>query len=174
MTDNPRVEDRPGLMGSSMRGRPVGGSATKTWSGRFSSSLWSSDWACGTSLPTAQSTPTCSVRPGMAVCPCLRGDGGPLWVERPRRRRGLGRRRWAATCSARSPRHRCSQRRPCPWLPSPATSAYEVVCVSSHRAPTELEDVIVGPLVALIRFVCSIGNVPLAAALSKGGPASSR
>jgi len=41
--------------------------------------------------------------------------------------------------------------------------------------------VIVGPLVAVISFVCSIGNVPLAAALSKGGlsfgaasPSSSR
>jgi len=69
MTDNPRIEDRPGSMGSSMQGRPVGGSATKTWSGRFSSSLWSSDWACGTSLPTAQSTPRVASAP---VWRCVR------------------------------------------------------------------------------------------------------
>jgi uncharacterized membrane protein YraQ (UPF0718 family)/YHS domain-containing protein len=34
---------------------------------------------------------------------------------------------------------------------------------------TSLENVIVGPFVAVISFVCSIGNVPLAAALWKGG-----
>ena len=32
-----------------------------------------------------------------------------------------------------------------------------------------LENVAVGPLIALTSFVCSIGNVPLAAALWKGG-----
>jgi YHS domain-containing protein/uncharacterized membrane protein YraQ (UPF0718 family) len=32
-----------------------------------------------------------------------------------------------------------------------------------------LENVIVGPLVAIVSFVCSVGNVPLAAALWKGG-----
>ncbi len=34
---------------------------------------------------------------------------------------------------------------------------------------TNLENAIVGPLIAIISFVCSIGNVPLAAALWKGG-----
>ena len=34
---------------------------------------------------------------------------------------------------------------------------------------TSLENVVVGPFVAIISFVCSIGNVPLAAALWKGG-----
>jgi uncharacterized protein len=34
---------------------------------------------------------------------------------------------------------------------------------------TSLENVVVGPFVAVISFVCSIGNVPLAAALWKGG-----
>ena len=32
-----------------------------------------------------------------------------------------------------------------------------------------MENVIVGPFIAIISFVCSIGNVPLAAALWKGG-----
>ena len=49
------------------------------------------------------------------------------------------------------------------------SSVYNVVFVSGHGALTELENVIVGPLVAFISFVCSIGNVPLAAALFKSG-----
>jgi len=49
------------------------------------------------------------------------------------------------------------------------SSAYDVVFLSGHGALTELENVIVGPLVAFISFVCSIANVPLAAALFKGG-----
>ncbi|HZU73856.1 MAG TPA: permease [Acidimicrobiales bacterium] len=38
-----------------------------------------------------------------------------------------------------------------------------------HGFWTSLENVVVGPFVAVISFVCSIGNVPLAAALWKGG-----
>lgn len=38
-----------------------------------------------------------------------------------------------------------------------------------HGFWTSLENAVVGPFVALISFVCSIGNVPLAAALWKGG-----
>jgi YHS domain-containing protein/uncharacterized membrane protein YraQ (UPF0718 family) len=38
-----------------------------------------------------------------------------------------------------------------------------------HGAWTTVENAIVGPLVAIISFVCSIGNVPLAAALWQGG-----
>jgi uncharacterized membrane protein YraQ (UPF0718 family)/YHS domain-containing protein len=38
------------------------------------------------------------------------------------------------------------------------------------RGPlTSVENVIVGPFIALVSFVCSVGNVPLAAALWKGG-----
>ncbi len=48
-------------------------------------------------------------------------------------------------------------------------SAYDVVFFSGHGFLTDLENVIVGPFVAFISFVCSIGNVPLAAALFKGG-----
>ncbi|UKA73530.1 permease [Arthrobacter sp. FW306-06-A] len=48
-------------------------------------------------------------------------------------------------------------------------SAYSVVFFSGHGFWTDLENVIVGPFVAFISFVCSIGNVPLAAALFKGG-----
>jgi hypothetical protein len=43
------------------------------------------------------------------------------------------------------------------------------VFVSGHGALTSLENVAVGPFIALISFVCSVGNVPLAAALWKGG-----
>ncbi len=41
--------------------------------------------------------------------------------------------------------------------------------ITGHGFWTSLENVIVGPFIALISFVCSIGNVPLAAALWKGG-----
>ena len=41
--------------------------------------------------------------------------------------------------------------------------------VRGHGFWTSLENAVVGPLVALVSFVCSIGNVPLAAALWKGG-----
>jgi hypothetical protein len=43
------------------------------------------------------------------------------------------------------------------------------VFLHGHGFWTSLENVIVGPFVAIISFVCSIGNVPLAAALWKGG-----
>ena len=49
------------------------------------------------------------------------------------------------------------------------TSVWQAVFVSGHGFWTSVENVIVGPLVAIISFVCSIGNVPLAAALWKGG-----
>jgi uncharacterized membrane protein YraQ (UPF0718 family)/YHS domain-containing protein len=38
-----------------------------------------------------------------------------------------------------------------------------------HGPATTLENAVVGPFIAIISFVCSIGNVPLAAALWKGG-----
>jgi uncharacterized membrane protein YraQ (UPF0718 family) len=49
------------------------------------------------------------------------------------------------------------------------TSVWHSVFVSGHGFWTSLQNVIVGPFIAIISFVCSIGNVPLAAALWKGG-----
>jgi len=43
------------------------------------------------------------------------------------------------------------------------------VFLHGHGFWTSLENVIVGPFIAVISFVCSIGNVPLAAALWHGG-----
>ncbi len=43
------------------------------------------------------------------------------------------------------------------------------VFLHGHGFWTTLENVIVGPFIAIISFVCSIGNVPLAAALWHGG-----
>src|SRR5436305_135407 len=43
------------------------------------------------------------------------------------------------------------------------------VFLSGHGFWTTLENVVLGPVVAFISFVCSIGNVPMAAALWKGG-----
>jgi uncharacterized membrane protein YraQ (UPF0718 family)/YHS domain-containing protein len=49
------------------------------------------------------------------------------------------------------------------------TSVWQAVFISGHGFWTSVENVIVGPFIAIISFVCSIGNVPLAAALWKGG-----
>jgi uncharacterized protein len=48
-------------------------------------------------------------------------------------------------------------------------SVWNAVFVSGHGFWTSLENVIVGPFIAMISFVCSVGNVPLAAALWQGG-----
>jgi uncharacterized protein len=49
------------------------------------------------------------------------------------------------------------------------TSAWQAVFVTGHGFWTSVENAIVGPFIAIISFVCSIGNVPLAASLWKGG-----
>jgi len=48
-------------------------------------------------------------------------------------------------------------------------SLWNTVFFRGHGFATSLENVVVGPLIAILSFVCSIGNVPLAAALWKGG-----
>ncbi len=49
------------------------------------------------------------------------------------------------------------------------TWVWQAVFVTGHGFWTSLENAVVGPLIAIISFVCSIGNVPLAASLWKGG-----
>ena len=49
------------------------------------------------------------------------------------------------------------------------TAVWNILFFRGHGAWTSVENVIVGPLIAVISFVCSIGNVPLAAALWTGG-----
>jgi YHS domain-containing protein len=49
------------------------------------------------------------------------------------------------------------------------TSVWHHVFVSGHGFWTSLENVVVGPFIAIVSFVCSVGNVPLAAALWHGG-----
>lgn len=46
---------------------------------------------------------------------------------------------------------------------------WTTVFVTGHGAATAIENAIVGPIVAFASFVCSIGNVPLAAALWQRG-----
>jgi uncharacterized membrane protein YraQ (UPF0718 family)/YHS domain-containing protein len=48
-------------------------------------------------------------------------------------------------------------------------SIWNEVFLHGHGFWTTLENAIVGPLIAFISFVCSIGNVPMAAALWHGG-----
>jgi len=48
-------------------------------------------------------------------------------------------------------------------------SAWNDVFLRHHGLWTTLENVVVGPFIAVISFVCSIGNVPMAAALWHGG-----
>ena len=45
---------------------------------------------------------------------------------------------------------------------------FQTVFLSGHGLLTDIENVIIGPFIAFISFVCSIGNVPLAAALYGG------
>ena len=59
---------------------------------------------------------------------------------------------------------------------SPASSTvlvpmhvWNAVFLEGHGFWTSLENVLVGPFIAFISFVCSIGNVPMAAALWHGG-----
>jgi uncharacterized protein len=47
--------------------------------------------------------------------------------------------------------------------------AWNDVFLRGHGPLTSVENVFVGPLIALVSCVCSVGNVPLAAALWKGG-----
>ena len=49
------------------------------------------------------------------------------------------------------------------------TSVWHAVFITGHGFWTSVENAIVGPFIAIISFVCSIGNVPLAAALWSGG-----
>ena len=49
------------------------------------------------------------------------------------------------------------------------TSIWNLVFFEGHGVATSVENAFVGPLIAILSFVCSIGNVPLAAALWKGG-----
>jgi uncharacterized protein len=49
------------------------------------------------------------------------------------------------------------------------TGVWNAVFLHGHGAATTIENALVGPAVAIISFVCSIGNVPLAAALWKEG-----
>jgi hypothetical protein len=47
--------------------------------------------------------------------------------------------------------------------------AWNAIFVRGHGGWTVLENTVVGPVIAFASFVCSIGNVPMAAALWKGG-----
>jgi uncharacterized membrane protein YraQ (UPF0718 family)/YHS domain-containing protein len=49
------------------------------------------------------------------------------------------------------------------------TSVWKAVFITGHGALTAIENAIVGPIVAFASFVCSIGNVPLGAALWQRG-----
>ncbi|HEX4392586.1 MAG TPA: permease [Mycobacterium sp.] len=49
------------------------------------------------------------------------------------------------------------------------TAFWQSLFLTGHGFASSLENVILGPLLAIISFVCSVGNVPLAAALWQGG-----
>ncbi len=52
------------------------------------------------------------------------------------------------------------------WVPD---SFWQAFFFTSNPTLAKIEGPLVGPLVALVSFVCSVGNVPLAAVLWKGG-----
>jgi len=49
------------------------------------------------------------------------------------------------------------------------THVWNVLFIHGHGFATSLENALVGPIIAVLSWVCSIGNVPLAAALWSGG-----
>ena len=49
------------------------------------------------------------------------------------------------------------------------TAFWQSIFLTGHGFASSLENVIIGPFLAIISFVCSVGNVPLAAALWQGG-----
>ena len=49
------------------------------------------------------------------------------------------------------------------------TQVWNDVFLTGHGFWTTLQNVVIGPFIALISFVCSIGNIPMAAALWHGG-----
>jgi uncharacterized protein len=50
-----------------------------------------------------------------------------------------------------------------------STEVWNDVFFAGHGAWTTLQNVVIGPFIAMVSFVCSIGNVPMAAALWHGG-----
>jgi len=52
------------------------------------------------------------------------------------------------------------------WIPN---SFWQAFFLTGHPTLAKIEGPLVGPLVATISFVCSVGNVPLAAVLWRGG-----
>jgi uncharacterized membrane protein YraQ (UPF0718 family) len=52
------------------------------------------------------------------------------------------------------------------WVPE---VAWQHLFLTGHPTLAKIEGPLVGPLVAIISFVCSVGNVPLAAVLWRGG-----
>src|SRR6266704_3579655 len=52
------------------------------------------------------------------------------------------------------------------WVPD---SFWRAFFFTSNPTLAKIEGPLVGPFVALVSFVCSVGNVPLAAVLWKGG-----
>ncbi len=52
------------------------------------------------------------------------------------------------------------------WVPD---SVWSKVFLTGHGGLSEVWGALVGPLVAVVSFVCSVGNVPLAAVLFHGG-----
>ncbi|MGH3437424.1 MAG: permease [Sciscionella sp.] len=49
------------------------------------------------------------------------------------------------------------------------TGVWQAVFITGHGFWSSLENAVLGPFIALISFVCSVGNVPLAAVLWHGG-----
>ena len=107
--------------------------------------------------------------------------------ERVARRTAPGAARPCRSGCGRRPAGRTARPTPCPTSPccgaswssaTPSPGSWRSWCrrrcgkpssSPGHGFWTSVENAIVGPFIAIISFVCSIGNVPLAAALWSGG-----
>jgi uncharacterized membrane protein YraQ (UPF0718 family)/YHS domain-containing protein len=52
------------------------------------------------------------------------------------------------------------------WVPA---SVWSALFFTGHGSGTQVWGALIGPLVAMVSFVCSVGNIPLAAVLWRGG-----
>ncbi|WP_219418768.1 YHS domain-containing protein [Pseudonocardia nigra] len=55
------------------------------------------------------------------------------------------------------------------FLAGVPSAVWQVLFLTGHGAWSSVENAVLGPFIAVISFVCSVGNVPLAAALWHGG-----
>ena len=135
------------VAGSAGRGGPQA-AVQRAWSTATTTRPWSAS--------ATSARPSSSGSPG--VRSCARRPPGPMPPAT----------RWPTSrCSARSSSSATSS--PGSWPCWCRCRGGTPLFITGHGFWTSLENALVGPIIAFLSFVCSIGNVPMAAALWHGG-----